>query len=70
MIAYSSSIGIAGLAERTSAAIPAAAGVAALVPKKVARPATGTLVLTPSGAARFGFCRTSGAGNGFPLASK
>ena len=32
MIAYSSSIGIAGLAERMSAAMPAAAGAAALVP--------------------------------------
>ena len=32
MIAYSSSIGIAGLAERISAAMPAAAGAAALVP--------------------------------------
>ena len=55
MIAYSSSTGIAGLAERISAAMPAAAGAAALVPKKVDRPDTGTDVLTPSGPARFGF---------------
>ena len=69
MIAYSSSIAIAGLAERISAAMPAAAGAAALVPWNGAKPVR-RLVVTPSGAARSGFWRTSGAASGVPFASK
>ena len=68
MIASSSSTLIAGLAERMSAAMPAAPGVAALVPKKGAKP--GTVVLTPSGPARLGFRRTSGAASALPELSK
>ena len=68
MIAYSSSIAIAGLAERISAAMPAAAGAAALVPWNWSKP--GTLVSTLSGPARSGFWRTSGAARGSPFASK
>ena len=60
MIAYSSSTGIAGLAERMSAAIPAAAGAAALVPGKGEKP--GTLVCTPSG--------PPGRASGAPRASR
>ena len=59
MIAYSSSTPIAGLAERISAAMPAAAGAAALVPWNV-REAAERVVATPSGAAMSGFCSTSG----------
>ena len=53
MIASSASTVIAGCAERISAAMPAAAGAAALVPKNEPKP--GTEVATPSGAASFGF---------------
>ena len=48
-----------GVAERTSVAIPAALGVAALVPKNGSRP--GTVVATPSAAASAGLVRTTGA---------
>ena len=68
MIAYSSSIASAGLAERISAAMPAAAGAAALVPWKPVNPVT--VVSTSSGAARSGFWRSSGDASGVPLASK
>ena len=68
MIAYTSSTGINGLAERISAAMPAADGDAALVPKNGLSPAT--VVDTPSVDARFGFCRTSGVASGLPFTSK
>ena len=51
-IALSTSTGMAGLAARIRAAIPAALGAAALVPKKGLKP--GTLVATASAAARSG----------------
>ncbi len=49
--------------------MPAAAGAAALVPWNGAKSGHG-LVVTPSGAASSGFCRTSGAASGVPFASK
>jgi hypothetical protein len=57
-----------GRLERRTAAIPAALGTAALVPKKLSKP--GTVVLTPSAAASSGFSLTCGAGSRTPAASK
>ena len=48
-----------GAAERISVAMPAALGVAALVPKNVR--SAGTVVDTPSAAASAGLARTTGA---------
>jgi hypothetical protein len=68
-IAYSWSTLSVRLADRSSAAMPATAGVAALVPRKVVnRP--GTDVLTASGPATSGFCRSSGVASGVPFTSK
>ena len=67
MIVVRSSTVIAGSADLTSVATPAALGVAALVPKKGAKP--GTVVLTPSAPASCGFCNTSGVLNRVPLTS-
>src|SRR4051794_5604201 len=56
-----------GAADRMSVAMPAALGVAALVPKNVS--SAGTVVETPSAAASDGLARTMG-GTGTPLALK
>ena len=68
MVARSSRADIDGFADLTSAATPAALGVAALVPPKGWKP--GTEVLTASAPASCGFCRNCAfAGRGAPFLS-